>query len=204
MKMKKVVIIGLLFLTSQSIIQAQENNTTIPEWMLEADAGFCFTPNGNTYGLIVAGTKPLLLNRKNNFSLDMSLQGSFTVKSEGGFEGVYGTTSNSEIGLAFGPSVYLFSSKRLIIKPQIFCGVAYKSTNMGIDNESLNIEQSYKDRYFFFSRGVFIQAGYGFKKDFMISAFFKADLRRLTNGDHIAEYPELLYGVGIAKKIHRR
>lgn len=34
----------------------------------------------------------------------------------------------------------------------------------------------------------------------MITEFVKTDIRRITNGDGILEYPELLYGVGIKKR----
>lgn len=200
--MKHVIIVFLLFSVFQNIIQAQEDNNVVPKWILEAGAGFDFTPNGNTYGLIIAGNKPVWHNHNNNLSIDVGVQGNLTIKAEGGFDGTYGTTVNTGIHIVSGTTIYLLHSKRFILKPQLFCGWSYKSTNMGIDNESLNIHQSYTDSYHYLARGIYFQAGYAINRGFILNAFIKADLRRLTDGDGILEYPALLYGVGIAKRIN--
>lgn len=199
--MKKSILLIILLFIIVYPSSAQETYNPIPKWMVEANAGFRFTPNGNTLGLLIALDKPFWSNNKNNLSLDVAMQGTYTLGLEGGFEGTYGTTSNTGIHILFGTSVYLLKSKRLILRPQVYCGWSYKSTNMGIDNEALNISQSYTDTYHYLSRGIFIQSGYALNQDLILSAFIKTDLRRLTDGDGILEYPEILYGIGIIKTL---
>ncbi len=143
--MKQTII---LFIVLQAIVNtafAQSSDYLIPKWTLEANTAFRFTPNGNTFGLIVGSDKPFWHNSKNNISLNLGLQGSFTLGMERGFEGTYGTTTNSGVHLVFGSAIYLLKSKRLILKPCVYSGWSYKSTDMRIDNKELDINQSYTD-----------------------------------------------------------
>ena len=196
---KNIFLIVFLFSFSPNYIQAQDTKPAKSNLILEADAATSISPNGNTYGLLLSIEKPFRMNNKGNISMNFGIQEDFTVGLERGFEGTYGTTVKNGVHILVGPSIYIFPARRLVFKPQLYCGWSYKTTSMGIDNAELNINRTYHDSYHYLSRGVFLRAGYSVKKDVSITAFFKADLRRLTDGDGILEYPFMLYGVGITK-----
>lgn len=200
----KILIIGILSLISLLQTHAQvtsnSNEVELPKFILGANAGFKFSPNGHTYGLLIDISKPFYMNKNGNILLSGGLQEDFQIQLEGGFEGASGSTIRNGLHLTFGSSFYFLKSKKLFFTIKLFGGWSYKSTNMGIDNEELDIHRSYSDSYHYFARGVFLQAGYAVKQNVVLSAFLKADLRRLTDGDGISEFPDLLYGIGVAKR----
>ena len=183
--------------------KAQETSKSeMPQLITELNAGFKFSPNGHTIGLIADISKPFYMNKSGKILLSSGLQEDFQVQLERGFEGTSGTTIRNSVHLTLGPTFYFLKSKKLSSSIKIFGGWSYKSTNGKVDNAELDINRSYSDRYHYFSRGVILQAGYKIEQDYFLSIFFKTDLRRLTDGDGILETPEMIYGIGLIRKIN--
>ena len=117
-----------------------------------------------------------------------------------GFTGTKGTTYINGVHLTFGPVFYFLKSKNLSASFKIFGGWSYRYTEGRIDNEELKVHRSYINQNHYIARGLYCQAGYHLKNNIIITGFAKTDIRRITNGDGILEYPEWLYGIGIKKR----
>jgi|GEM_PF-2634324 len=186
------------------LTQAQDiSKNELPLFITELNAGFKPSPNGSTFGLIADISKPFYATKSGKMLWSSGLQEDFQVQLERGFEGASGTTVRNSVDLILGPTFYFLKSHQLSASFKIFGGWSYKTTNGKVDNSALNINRSYSDSYHYFSRGLYLSAGYRIKQDCFFSIFYKADLRRLTNGDGIIEMPEMIYGIGVKKIIQR-
>jgi hypothetical protein len=200
---KKVVYCRNLLLISLSLLtisnlKCQDVADNSKNQAFGVNLGFRYDADGNTYGIILDDSKPLWINKGKSILLTVGLQEDFQIKMERGFEGASGSTLRNGVHLVFGPSFQFFKSRNVTFKLGFFGGWSFKSANGKIDNDRLNIHRSYSDSYHYFGRGIIVQSGYKFKKDIQLTAFYKADLRRLTNEDKIWD-PDVLFGIGIIK-----
>jgi len=194
----------LILLALISFIQAsgQDNEKNSTNFTLGSNIGFDFSPNGNTYGFLFDITTPFYSNKNQTISLCAGIQEDFQIHLERGFEGTTGSAISNSIHMIWGPSFYFFKTRKANLDVRLFGGWSYKSINGKLHNQELNIDRSYSDNTHYLSRGLLIQTGYLIKTSIYLSLFFKTDLRRLTDGDGILEYPPKLYGVGIIKKLN--
>ena len=196
-----IIILISLFLPQAKAQDISKNE--LPYLLIGADAGFKYSPNGHTFGLIADISKPFYMNKSGKILLSSGFQNDFQLQQERGVKGTSGATIRNSIHLTFGPTFYFLESGKLSSSIKLFGGWSYKSTNGKVENAELGIHRNYKDKYHYFSRGIILQTGYKIKQDYFLSIFFKTDLRRLTDGDGIFEIPEMIYGIGVKKIINK-
>jgi hypothetical protein len=195
---KKVFILLALHLVIFKIY-GQNQEDLKQNFLIGLNAGFNFSPNGNTYGMALDISKSFYSNKSKTIKFYSGIQEDFRVKSEKDFEGTSGTSVSNHLHIILGTGFYFLKSRKLFLNIGAFAGWSFKLTNGKVNNPRLEINRSYTYKRHYFSRGLLIQTGYLVKQDMELSLFIKADLRRLTDGDGILEYPELLYGIGIRK-----